>query len=86
MNEGKDGEPIHCGRAFNHIGGELITAGQCFDALGRLMLLETDADQETLLRILGTAELIAAWRERLSPEIPSITAAQRHINHGNDES
>ncbi len=69
---------IHCGPSFIRIGAELLTAGQCFDAIGRLMLLQSDADNDTLLKVLETAEYIEAWRSRLSPDLPTITAAERH--------
>jgi hypothetical protein len=77
--QGPTGPTIHCGKSFHPIGGELITAGQCFDCLGRLLLMETDADDETLLRVLDTAQFIETLlRQRISGEQPATTAAERH--------
>lgn len=70
--------PILCGETQSRIGGELISAGQSFDALGRLMLLETDADDETLIRILETFQWIEQLRSRISDDFPVTTAAERY--------
>lgn len=69
---------IHCGEFSSRIGGELHTATQCFDALGRLMLLHTDADDETLMKVIEIYEFTKGLLARISTDQPSTTAAQRH--------
>lgn len=71
-------KPIRAGEFVYQIGGNLHTASQCFDDAGDLLLQRTDADDETLRKVLEISQSIHALSARITEDPPAMTAAERH--------
>lgn len=70
--------PINAGNHIWKIGGEVISAKQSIQELGEALLQHSDADDNTLRRVLASQELMIELDIRLSEATPTTTAAQRH--------
>ena len=47
-------------------------------SIGRMLVEDTDAPDDTLLKFLDAVETIEAIHDRIDPDEPALTAAQRH--------
>jgi hypothetical protein len=68
---------INAGQKCHRLGGEITLASQCIQAIGRILLFDTDASEDTLRSVLEIETRLDTLLQRITDRQPTITRAQQ---------